>query len=115
VTPASETADRQFRRLGSVWLSKYRSGGLDSWKLRAAPPSDAARMIMPNYAPTIVAGLDALRGTHPDLRGALFRWYREHVEPLLSDQMKSGIAGEWCKQDDVPEIRLWCKEQGPTR
>jgi hypothetical protein len=114
VTPSSQPADQSVRRLDALWLSKFRSAGLDSWKLRAAPASDAARMMMPNYAGTLVNSLDALRVGQPDLRAGLFRWYLDHVEVYLSDQMKSGIAQQWCKQDDVPEIRAWCEARGES-
>jgi hypothetical protein len=115
VTPASESYEAQAHRCFSRWLSDYRTGGLDSWKLRAAPESDASRMMMPNYAHAMAMALDALRSIKPDLRPGLFNWYRSHVEPVLNEQMKSAVGAAWCGQDDISEVKSWCDKQGYNR
>lgn len=115
VTSSSEDYSKQLHRYFATWLASFRSGGLDSWMLRSAPESDAARMIMPNYAHGLVKVLDELRTMSPDRLTELFRWYIAHIEPILNEQKKSGFGQEWCKAASSSEIRSWCEKQGYSR
>jgi hypothetical protein len=57
--------------------------------------------------------LDALKKDAPELRLKLFRWYIEHVEGVLSEQMRHDSGQAWgCGASDVKEIDAWRRQQG---
>ncbi|MBU0509685.1 hypothetical protein KKH27_12735 [bacterium] len=115
VTPTTELYGSQLRNLFARWLSDFRTGGLDSWRLRAAPETDAGRMILQNYAGGLAMLLDSLRAYAPELRGPLFEWYRAHAAAMLRTEMRDQIDQAWCAENDVKEIQMWCQEQGRTK
>ncbi|MFH2056344.1 MAG: hypothetical protein ABIJ61_10330, partial [bacterium] len=113
VTKSQESYSDQLKSVYGNWIEQFRTGGLDSWRLRAAPETDGGRMLATNYAPAIAMNLKAIREQAPDLRAELFRWYLAHVEPLLNEQMKYTAAQNWCCQAaDVAIVESWCKQQG---
>ena len=112
VTPTSAPYAEQLRRVYGTWLGSFRTGGLDGWRLRSAPETDAGRRLVPNYAVGLLGNVDSLRTHAPELRAGLFRWYTQHVEELLPGSFKANAATAWCKQSDVEEIAAWCKQQG---
>ncbi len=112
VTPAKTPYEQQLRTVFSKWLNDFRTGGLDSWRLRQSKPGDAGRMLTINYAAAIAQNLDSIAVHAPNLRTGLFQWYVKHSEPVLMDRMKAPVGGEWCKQADLKEVQEWCKAQG---
>jgi hypothetical protein len=113
VTPSRTSYAEQLRKVYRTWLEKFRTGGLESWRLRNAPETDAGRKLSINYAAGIAETLQALKENVPDIRVKLFRWYADYVEMLLSEKMRYNIAQAWCcEATDIGEVDSWCKEQG---
>jgi hypothetical protein len=113
VTPSRVSYPEQLRKVYRTWVETFRVGGLESWRLRNAPQSDAGRLLMSNYAAATGADLESLKENAPELRVKLFRWYVEHVEKLLTEQLRNETAQTWCcYASDVKEIDAWCNQQG---
>lgn len=112
VTPSAEDEQTQLAQAMRNWLGNFRTGGLDSWRLRSAKPTDSGKMLVPNYAFVAAVSAGKLKDTAPELRIELFNWYRAHVEPHLNEDMKKNFCQLWCEIEDVPEISEWCKTQG---
>jgi hypothetical protein len=111
---ASETSyARQMQVVYEKWTESFRTAGLDSWRLRNAPESDAGRQLVPNYAAGIAGNLEAIKAHVPELRIALFDWYIDHVEPMMKGGYGEHVAQAWCcYANDLPKIDAWCKTQG---
>jgi len=113
VTPSQTPYAEQLRKAYQTWLDTFRTAGLASWRLKSSPRADAGRMLVSNYAQGIVINLEALKKDAPELRLKLFRWYIEHVEGILSDQMRHNTGQAWsCGASDVKEIDAWRRQQG---
>ena len=112
VTPSPTPYETQLKRTYGVWLESFRTGGLDGWRLREAPETDAVRMLMSNYANGIADNLETLRSSAPALRVELFRWYVRHVDGAVSPDVRAGAAAAWCAHTDIAEIAAWCRQQG---
>lgn len=113
VTSPGTTYDQQLRAVYGKWLEDYRTGGLDSWRLRNSPQSDAGRQLVPAYASGIAANLVSLKEHAPALRIRLFNWYTAHAESLLTEDYRYGIAQAWCGlASDLQEVKAWCHRQG---
>ncbi len=113
VTPSQAPYAEQLRRSYQTWLETFRTAGLDSWRLKSSPQADAGRKMVPNYAQGMLINLDALKKDAPELRLKLFRWYIEHLEGLLSEEMRQHSAQAWgCGAADVKEIDAWRRQQG---
>ncbi|GEM_PF-336706 len=113
VTQTNTPYEAQLERTYGQWLNAFRTGGLQSWRLRNAPLTNAGRMIVGNYAQGAVANLTTLKKCKPDLRTGLFHWYTQYVEQLLSDENRSLAAMAWCRDaSDIKEIETWSKQQG---
>lgn len=115
VTPGSESYGKALKKTFNYWLEKFRTGGLSSWRLRQSPEADAGKSLVVNYAFAIAMELDSLKKYAPELRGRLFNWYTEYVEPAISTEYRGSIAPIWCRQNDIKEIDTWCKRQGIGR
>ncbi len=115
VSPIRGTGTDLYRRTFSNWIGNFRTGGLDGWRLRHSSANDAGRLLVSNYAMGIAENLDSLKIYAPDLRQRLFTWYLEHLEGLLSSELRGEMAEKWCAHSDVKEIEEWCKRQGLKR
>ena len=102
----------QLRRVYNIWLTKFRTGGLDSWRLQYSPQGDASRQLIINYARRLVGNLDVLKDNAPDLRLDLFNWFLNHLDNSLTENYRTPIYQAWCKQSDINEIKTWCKQKG---
>ncbi|MEW5701913.1 MAG: hypothetical protein AB1792_06765 [Candidatus Zixiibacteriota bacterium] len=104
----------QLQTVYGRWIGAFRTGGLDGWRLRHAPETDAGRMLVSNYAGAAVANLMPLKEHAPSLRSGLFHWYVEHVEKLLTDERRGETARAWCGSccSEIEEVEAWCREQG---
>ncbi|MFB0515914.1 MAG: hypothetical protein ACETWG_04840, partial [Candidatus Neomarinimicrobiota bacterium] len=112
VTPTDKAYSQQLRSLASTWTGQFRTGGLDSWRLRHARAADAGRKLMFNYFASIHKLLDPLRRDAPNLVPDLFHWYRRHLEPIVPADQIDAMSTTWCRAAEYPEIRAWCREQG---
>jgi len=113
VTPSQVSYGEELKKAYGKWLEAYRTSGLESWRLKNAPQTDAGRRLMTNYAPGVTNNLESLKKYAPDLRSKLFRWYIHYEEGLLSESMRDQSDQAWCcDASDVKEIETWCKEQG---
>jgi hypothetical protein len=113
VTPSRASYADQLRKVYRKWIEDFRTGGLESWRLRNAPETDAGRMLVTNYARGEVADLEALKKNVPEIRLALFKWYLEYMEKIIPEEMRAEIAQKWCHHAaDVKEISDWTKLQG---
>lgn len=85
------------RALARVWLEEWRTGGLDSWRLRHADGSDASRRLALNYASALAQWLGGADPPAPATRDALRAWHGAHVEPLLDgtlrDELRAAFGG----------------------
>jgi hypothetical protein len=112
VTPPERTYARDLEELVDIWTREYRTGGLDSWRLRFAREGDAGRKIMINYPANICRLIEPLETHYPEGRLHLFEWYRAHCVPLLSPMSADEMGESWSGVEDIPEIRDWCLAQG---
>ena len=113
VTPSQVPYAEQLRKVYRKWVETFRTGGLESWRLKNAPPKDAGRLMVLNYAAAVAADLEFLKKNAPEIRLNLFHWYIEYVEKLLPEQSRYSTAQAWsCAASDVKEIDAWCKQQG---
>ena len=115
VTSASQSYESQCRDLLSVWLRSYRTGGLDGWRVRYERGAPAGRMLMRNYATCLYSLRDAVSAASGSDQLSLFHWYRDHLLPLLPEEVTSDVNPMWCSKTAPQEIQDWCKSQGITR
>jgi hypothetical protein len=105
----------QLQSVYKTWTESFRTAGLDSWRLRNAPESDAGRQLVWNYASGIGKSLESIKTYVPELRLALFDWYIDHLEPVIKGRGGDHVSQAWCcYANDLPKIDAWCKEQGVT-
>jgi hypothetical protein len=102
----------QLRKLFTTWTTEFRTGGLDSWQLRAAAEARAGRMLSKNYATAMVSLKDQIRDAGPDVQLSLFRWYRKHLVDLVPKGYVNDVNKMWCGPGNPREIQEWCKAQG---
>ncbi|KPJ61049.1 MAG: hypothetical protein AMJ46_03520 [Latescibacteria bacterium DG_63] len=103
----------QLRKVYGKWIKDFRTGGLQSWRLRSAPDTDAGRSLMSNYAAGAVINLESLKKNAPELRVKLFQWYIQHAHDLLSEDLRHNMAQGWCcYASDLKEVDTWCRKQG---
>lgn len=112
VTLSGKDYGKQLHDVFARWLDSFRTAGLDSWRLKNSPKTDAAHQLVSNYAAGMAMSLDSLKIHAPELRYKLFQWYLEHVDSLLLEGTRSLIHEAWCGQIDIKEIDRWCKEKG---
>ncbi len=112
VTPPERPYGEQLEEAVHVITNEYRTGGLDSWKVRYGKRGDAGRMLMMNYAGNIQRLIDPLREFAPGGLLPLFEWYREHCVPAIPRKMADETGEKWCEVEGVPEIRAWCRTEG---
>ncbi len=112
VTPTLKTYGAQLRTVLSTWVSSFRTGGLDSWRLRYSPANDAARMMMVNYAHGLANLLPAIDEHCVDLKPELLRWYDVHASPILKPGAADKLNEYWCQSKPVPELNEWCTRKG---
>ena len=94
------------------WLSDYRTGGLDSWKLQFANLASPGRWIISNYAFAMINTLDLLKENAPGMRLELFNWYQDHIAKIVPLQHREKVEQVWCMQQDIEEIQEWCRQSG---
>ncbi len=99
------------RKTSATWLSEFRTGGLDSWKVRYADQFQAEWMGM-NYSAALLRTMEEIKTSAPDKAGPLFQWYLSYCLPLQSPEMQDKFGQQWSRYDQVPDIRIWCREQG---
>ena len=113
VTPTDVSYAQQIRSVFNEWITSFRTGGLDSWRLRSSKEADAGRMLITNYAGVIGGSLETIKELAPGIRLDLFNWYTAHVEQVMSEKMKYKVAYAWCcGASDIAEINKWCESQG---
>lgn len=113
VTASSISYADQLRETYGGWIDNFRTAGLQSWRLRNAPLTDAGRMIVANYATGLATNLEFIRKNVPQIRLELFRWYLDNIEKLVGEEMRSRVAREWCRHgSDIKEINAWSSQQG---
>jgi hypothetical protein len=112
VTPTSQSYDAQIRTLFRAWEKDFRTGGLDSWHIRAAKGSSAGRMLARNYAFALNSLKDQIAAAGETEQLSLFRWYRDHLLALLPAELADDTNKLWQEKSMPREIREWCKAQG---
>jgi hypothetical protein len=113
VTPSKASYTDQLRKVYGKWIDDFRTGGLQSWRLRNAPETDAGRMLVTIYARTAAADLEALKKNVPEIRLGLFHWYLKYMEEIIPEEMRAEIARKWCRHaSDIKQVSDWAKLQG---
>ncbi len=112
VTHTSTPYPTQLRKLFTTWTTEFRTGGLDSWQLRAAGEARAGRRLVRNYASALVSLKDQIEAAGPDVQLSLFRWYRKHLVDLIPKGYVDDVNKMWCGPGSRQEIRDWCRAQG---
>lgn len=115
VTPPASSDPVQVRTAVNVWLQEFRTGGLDGWGVRYARQSRAGRMLVQNYAFALRSQMDRIVRFAPESRLGLFRWYRDHLVPLVPAYNREGLDRMWCRSDDIGEIREWCRSKNLSK
>lgn len=112
VSSTLKTYGGQLRTVLNSWISSFRTGGLDSWRLRYSPPNDAARMMMVNYAYGLGNLIPAIDEHCLDLKPELLRWYDTHALPILKSEAADRLNQYWCQSKPMPELSEWCARKG---
>jgi hypothetical protein len=112
VTPSKDSYANQLRRTYRIWLDKFRTDGLNSWRLRHSSKTDAGLNIISNYAMCLARDLESLKLHAPEFRKVLFQWHLDHTDKLLSEGISDLVQQAWCNQTDIDEINNWCKQKG---
>jgi hypothetical protein len=113
VTPSQTSYPAQLRQAYSTWVDSFRTAGLQSWRLKTTPETDAGQFMVSNYAFSIAGSLARLKESAPDLRVPLFRWYTTYIDPLLPEDHRPEVANAWCcSAADVTDVDAWCKKLG---
>ncbi len=115
VTPSSHPYENQCRDLLKTWLTKFRTGGLDSWRVRYEAQPRAGRMLMRNYATALHSLKDQISSAGEGAQLSLFRWYRDHLLAILPADVADQTNPMWCSKTAPREIQEWCKFQGIGR
>lgn len=114
VNPKAESYPLQLTNLFRTWISDFRTGGLDSWRLRYAKEGEFSRTLVMNYASSLYRLMDSIVEYTPEYRLNLFRWYRKHLLDLIPQKEVDKMNKMWCRSSDIKEIRDWCRSQGYT-
>jgi hypothetical protein len=112
VTPTTKPYNVQCRDLFNTWIRDYRTGGLDSWRVRYEKDSRSGRILIRNYAAALSSLKDPIAGVGGDVQLSLFRWYRDHLLGLLPADLADETNSMWCGKTAPREIQDWCKKQG---
>jgi len=115
VTPPAESDASQMRKIVAVWLQDFRTGGLDGWALRYSSESRAGRKLVVNYGPALRSQMDRIVKLVPDSRLGLFRWYRDHLVPLIAGYRRENLDRMWSRSDDIKEIGDWCRSMNLSK
>ncbi len=112
VTPLDVPYEKELERTIKVVLNEFRTGGMDSWRIRYAIKADAAKMILSNYASGMQVWIVSTNDKIAAYRLPLFHWYQDHVVHWLSQEYSDGMTEMWCGVKDIPEIQQWCRSLG---
>jgi tetratricopeptide (TPR) repeat protein len=112
VTPSSRSHDSQIRDVLNAWVRDFRTGGLDGWQIRYEKGAPAGRRLLQNYAEALYSLREPIAAAGGETRLGLFRWYRDHLHPLLSDETTAKVDAMWCSSTAPQEIREWCGIRG---
>lgn len=115
VTPPVEPDGAHLTKVLTVWLNDFRTSGLDGWELRYAKHFRAGKMLAMNYGVALRSQMDRIVTLVPDSRLGLFRWYRDHLLPLVPHYRREAFDRMWCRSDDIGEIRDWCRSLSLSR
>jgi tetratricopeptide (TPR) repeat protein len=109
LTSSDESPDVQSARAARTWLTLFRTHGLKGWSMLHARDEYAARRFC------TAAYVEALRGLLPRIDAksrtsivGLFRWYREHLDPLLTIKARQRMVEFMTQWNAIPEIARWC-------
>ncbi|CAG0953307.1 hypothetical protein ANRL2_00265 [Anaerolineae bacterium] len=111
ITPPEESPAVAARRIASLWLNEFRTGGLDGWELRYADESRAGRQLLRNYASGMRALIRVLADNSPEFRLPLFRWYCRFLQAVLPAKARDEADRMWCGFNDIQEIDEWCRSR----
>jgi hypothetical protein len=112
VTGLTKSYDASLRSTTESWLKNFRTGGMDSWRLRNAKSGDAGKMLVTNYGSVLFVEMDSLQARAPEMLPPLFDWYRNHLEPVLAEEFVTGFGKKWCEVLSTPEAQEWCRKKG---
>lgn len=112
VTTPTSSYISELKRIIPLWLNKFRTSGLDSWRLRYADSADAGRMLITNYASGLNILMESIAQHLPEYRADLFHWYQKHLHGVLSGKIADFMIQLWCEQKDVKVIQDWCRNLG---
>jgi tetratricopeptide (TPR) repeat protein len=115
VTLSPRSYESQCRDLLGVWVKSYRTGGIDSWRIRYEKGAPAGRMLIRNYAQALYSFQPSISAAGEDTQLSLFRWYRDHLLDVLPDEVTGNVNGMWCSKTAPREIREWCTSRGISR
>jgi hypothetical protein len=115
VTPPAESDASQVRRVLTIWVRDFRTGGLDGWGVKYGREARAGKMLVMNYAAALRAQMDRIAAVAPESRLELFRWYRNHLVPLIPAFRRESLDRMWCRSDDIGEIRDWCRSMNLSK
>jgi len=115
VTPATKPYEAQCRDLLNTWIRDFRTGGLDSWRVRYEKNPRSGRMLMHIYAAALSSLRNPISSAGGEVQLSLFRWYRDHLLVLLPTELADQTNAMWCGKSAPREIQDWCKKQGIHR
>jgi hypothetical protein len=112
VTRSTTPYPVQIHNLFTIWTTKYRVGGLDSWQLHSSARKSAGRILTRNYAAALHSLKTEIAGAGPDVQLSLFRWYRDHIVDLLDQNTADDANRTWLNPGSPKEIKEWSRSKG---
>ena len=94
-----------------TWVNKFRTGGLESWKLKYGKSNDAGKFFTLNYGASIELLIEPVKKYAPEYLLPLFNWYKDYILELLSEKSAANINEAWCQIGNIKEIRDWCNKR----
>ena len=99
---------KQIKKQVETWLTKFRTGGLSSWKLKYGKETASGKWLAINYGESIRLLVEPITQYSPQNRLPLFNWYIKNILNLLPKEKIVEINSAWCGINDIKEIRDWC-------
>lgn len=112
ITPPVRSHKEDIECLFKIWLSEFRTGGIDSWRLAHAKEADAGRKIVMWYALAIMKMQNTITELAPELRQDLLNWCHRHLETKLHPDWRDEINKMWAPLKPTVDNHNRCPEHG---
>ena len=108
---SEEPYENLIRSQSKIWLTKFRTGGLSSWKLQYSKEFSAGKWLITNYGYSIKNLIEPVFHNSRENLLPLFNWYKSNILDLLPEDKVDEINEAWCNIEGIMEIRNWCESK----